>query len=141
VLAEQVMAVAHAGEIGFAFIAAYLHSFKHVAMFAEVMGDTLHAQGKYFLFCNNIDPSTRYQVPYGGVTFYVLPIFDASVYNETLELIHLEKNELKRLDTSGKLDAVVDRARTLNAKFPTITYEEGLELMGPEADRSANRPV
>jgi hypothetical protein len=140
-LAEQVMAAAQAGETTFSFIAAYLHSFEYLALFAEVMGDTLSPRGKYFLFCNNVDLSTRYQVPIGNVTFYVLPIFDASVYNETLELLYLEKNDLKKLDTSGKLDAIVDKAIRFNESFPEITYEQGLKLMGPVADRSANRPV
>jgi len=140
-LAEQVIAAAQAGEKSFTFIAAYLHSFEYLSVFAEVMADTLSPEGKYFLFCNNVDLSTKYQVPIGNVTFYVLPIFDASVYNETLELLYLEKNALKKLDTSGKLDAIVDKAVTFKESFPKITYEQGLKLMGPVADRSANRPV
>ena len=42
--------------------------------------------------------------------FYVLPIDEATVYNELLELLPLEKTELKRLDTAGKTDRVVDAA-------------------------------
>lgn len=42
--------------------------------------------------------------------FYVLPIDEATGYNELLELLHLEKTELKRLDTAGKTDRVVDAA-------------------------------
>ena len=140
-IAEQVIASAQAGEKAFTFLACYLHSFEYLAGFAEVMGDTLSPEGKYFLFCNNIDLASRYQVPHGNVTFYVLPIFEASVYNETLELIYLEKNDLKKKDTSGKLDAIVDKAMTFKQTYQTITYEEGLKRMGPVADRSANRPV
>ena len=71
---------------------------------AETLGDTLSAGGKYFLFCNNIDLSKKYQVAMKGAMFYVLPIDEATVYNELLELLYLEKNELKKLDTAGKTE-------------------------------------
>ena len=88
-----------------------------------------------------IDLSKKYQVQYGGATFYVLPIDEATVYNETLELLYLEKNDLKKLDTAGKLDAVVDAAMKFTGKFPEISYEEGLKLMGPVRNLYENRPV
>jgi hypothetical protein len=44
------------------FFAGYLLSFEHLKDVAEVLGDTLSAGGKYFLFCNNIDLSKKYQV-------------------------------------------------------------------------------
>ena len=65
--------------------------------------------------------------------FYVLPIDEATVYNELLELLYLEKNELKKLDTAGKTDRVADAALKFDITFDTITYDEGLKLMGPGA--------
>lgn len=138
---DQVISVAQAGEAKLPFFAGYLLSFEHLKDVAEALGDTLHAGGKYFLFCNNIDLSKKYQVPYKGAMFYVLPIDEATVYNEMLELLYLEKNALKKLDTAGKTDAVADAASKFDVTFDTITYAEGLELMGPVRNPNENRPV
>jgi hypothetical protein len=140
-ICDQVMAVANAGEKHLPFFAGYLLSFEHLKDVAEVLGDTLSAGGKYFLFCNNIDLSKKYQVPYKGAMFYVLPIDESTVYNELLSLLYLEKNELKKKDTAGKLDAVADAALKFDVTFDTITYAEGLALMGPVRNPNENRPV
>ena len=60
---------------------------------------------------------------------------------EILELMYLEKGTLKKLDTAGKLDAVADAALGFEEKYPEITYEEGLTLMGPVRNKNENRPV
>jgi len=138
---DQVIAAAHEGESFICFLAGFLLSFEYIKLLTEVLGDTLSPQGKYFLFCDNIDISKRYQVEVGGVTFYVLPIDEATVYNETLQLLYLEKNDLKKLDTAGKVDAIVDKAQSFNQTFPKITFEEGCKLMGPVRNIYENRPV
>lgn len=138
---DQVIAVGQAGDAKLPFFAGYLLSFEHLKDVAEALGDTLSAGGKYFLFCNNIDLSKKYQVPYQGALFYVLPIDEATVYNELLELLYLEKNALKKLDTAGKTDRVADAALKFDVTFDTITYAEGLQLMGPVRNPNENRPV
>lgn len=138
---DQVIAIAEKGNAKLPFFAGYLLSFEHLKDVAEVLGDTLTAGGKYFVFCNNIDLSRKYQVPLKGAMFYVLPIDEATVYNELLELLYLEKNDLKKLDTAGKTDAVADAAMKYDVTFDMITYEEGLALMGPVRNPNENRPV
>jgi hypothetical protein len=80
-------------------------------------------------------------VDHGGASFHILPIDEATVYNETLALLYLEKNDLKKLDTAGKVDAIVDKAMGFAESFPKISFEEGLKRMGPVRDLYANRPV
>ncbi|WP_018412901.1 hypothetical protein [Methyloversatilis thermotolerans] len=138
---DQVIMAAEAGSSHIAYFTGFLLSFEYLALLADVLGDALSPSGKYFLFCDNIDLSTRYQVQYGGATFYILPIDEATVYNEMLELLYLEKNDLKKLDTGGKVDAIADAAAKFTGKFPEITYEEGLKLMGPIRNMYENRPV
>ena len=142
---DQVIAVAQVGNPKLPFFAGYLLNFAHLKDVAEVLGDTLTAGGKYFLFCNNIDLSKKYQVPYNVnghcAMFYVLPIDESTVYNELLELLYLEKTELKKLDTAGKTDRVADAALKFDVTFDTITYAEGLALMGPVRNPNENRPV
>lgn len=141
ITADQVIAVAEEGGKGLDFMAAYLLSFEYLKPLADAMGPALKPEGKYFLYCNNIDLSKKYQVPYDGKTFYVLPIDEATVYNELLELLYLERNDLKKLDTAGKVDRVADVALTFSDTFPSMTYEEGLKAMGPVRDPGENRPV
>jgi hypothetical protein len=140
-LCGQTMAIASVGEKHLPFFAGYLLSFEYLKDVAEVLGDALGTDGKYFLFCNNIDLSKKYQVTYNGAKFYVLPIDESTVYNELLDLFFLEKNDLKKKDTAGKLDAVADAALKFKGSFTAITYEEGLKLMGPVRNPNENRPV
>ena len=139
--ADQVMAFAEQGGATIPFFACYLHSFEYLKLLAEVLGETLSPDGKYFAYCNNIDLLKRYRVSLNGIGFYVLPIDEFNVYNELLELLYLEKNDLKKLDTAGKLDKVADTALKFSDKFPDLSYEEGLKLMGPVRNRNENRPV
>ncbi len=138
---DQVMAIAEEAVPTIPFFTAYLHSFEYLKPLAEVLGETLSPSGKYILYCNNIDLSKRYTVPYAGARFYVLPLDESGVYNEILELLYLERGALKKLDTAGKLDAVADAALGFEESFPEITYEEGLKLMGPVRNKNENRPV
>lgn len=138
---DQVIAIAEVGNPKLPFFAGYLLNFAHLLDVAEVLGDTLSAGGKYFLFCNNLDLSRKYQVPLKGAMFYVLPIDEATVYNELLELFYLEKGDLKKLDTAGKTDAVANAALKFDITFDTMTYEEGLAVMGPVRNPNENRPV
>lgn len=141
ILAEQVMMVAQAGAPTIPFLCCYLLSFEYVKPLAEALGEALAADGHYFLFCNNIDLNQRYQLAYGGTVFTVLPIDEATAWNELLELLYLEKNELKRLDTGAKLEAVYRAALRWSQTYPKISYEEGLKRMGPVRNPNENRPV
>ena len=138
---DQVMAIANEGESTIPFFTGYLLSFGYLDLLVEALGDTLSPEGKYILFCNNIDLLKKYQVSLGGATFYILPIDESTVNNELLELLKIEKNDLKKLDTASKLDVVADKALKFSASYPVITYEEGLKLMGPVRNPNENRPV
>ena len=54
---------------------------------------------------------------------------------------HQEKGDLKKLDTAGKTDAVADAALKFKGSFEPMTYEEGLQRMGPVRNPNENRPV
>lgn len=137
---DQVMTIANAGEATIPFLAGVAPSLEHIGLLCELLGDKLSASGKYFFFATNLDISKRYQIAYGGATFWVLPLDEATVYNELLELLGIERNDLKKLDTAGKLDAVADAAAGFSATFPQISFDEGLKIMGPIKIRE-NRPV
>lgn len=137
---DQVMTVADASAPTIPFLAGVAPSLEHLKLLCEVLGDKLSPAGKYFFFAGNIDISQRYQIAYGGTTFWVLPLDEATVYNELLELFRIERGDLKKLDTAGKLAAVADGAANFTEKFKQISFEEGLKIMGPIKVRE-NRPV
>jgi len=141
ITADQVMAIANEGEKGIPFLCGYLLSFGYLNLVVEALGDTLIPEGKYFMFCNNIDLLKKYRVSMGGATFYILPLDESTVNNEILELLRIEKGDLKKLDTASKLDIIADKALQFSATYPEITYEEGLKLMGPVRNPNENRPV
>jgi hypothetical protein len=139
--ADQVIAVAQAGEPAIPFLACYLLSFESLHLLADVLKGLLTPSGKYFIFCNNIDLLSRYDVEIDGATFHVLPIDEATVYNEVLELLYLDKTQLKRASTGGKTDAIADAALSFKDTFEAIPYAEGVRRMGPVRNRNENRPV
>lgn len=139
--ADQFLAIAEAGPEIIPFFACYLHSFESLTALADVLKGLLSPDGKYFAFCNNIDLLSKYDVEINGATFHILPIDEATVYNELLELLYLDKTQLKRASTPGKIDAIADAARAFSDSFEAIAYTEGLKRMGPVRNRSENRPV
>lgn len=140
---EQVIAAGNEGEHHLSFLAGFLLSFGYLRILAEVLGEALSPSGKYILFCDNIDLSKKYVIEYAGATFYILPIDEATVYNELLELLYLDKGELKKRDTGGKLDAVVNAGMDFvgDRKFIRASYDELVASMGPVRNPYENRPV
>jgi hypothetical protein len=138
---EQVLTIAQEGESTIPILAGYLHSFEYLQSVTEVLGNLLSPVGTYFMYCNNIDLLAKYRVTLDGVTFYVLPCDESTVWKEMLELMSIDKNDIKKLDTAGKLDYLLDAALGLDAKYEPITYEQGLGLMEPVKNRNENRPV
>ena len=140
IVTDQVMMVCDDGKT-IPFFSSFLLSFEYLALVHEVLGPYFVPTGKYIVFCDNIDLSKKYTVKLGEISYTVLPIDEATVYNETLELLYLEKNDLKKFDTAGKLDAVANGATKFSATYTPLSYEEGLKIMGPIRDLGANRPV
>ncbi|ACK52534.1 conserved hypothetical protein [Methylocella silvestris BL2] len=138
---EQVIAVADAGAETIPFLTANFLSFEHLQSFADVLKGKLSPTGKYFAFCNNIDLLAKYHVEIDGIPFYVLPLDESTVYNEVLELLRLDKTDLKKLTIGGKTDAVADAALAFDDSFDAISFAQGLERMGPVKNRYEHRPV
>jgi len=137
---DQVMMTAAAGASTIAFLAGFATSLEHLRLLCEIMGEKLAPGGKYFFFAGNLDISKKYQIAYGGATFWVLPLDEATVYNELLEEFRVEKSDLKKLDTAGKLSIIAAKAAEFTEKWPQISFEEGLAVMGPIRVKE-NRPV
>jgi hypothetical protein len=138
---EQVLTIANEDEPTIPVLAGYLHSFEYLSTAADVLKGLLSPAGAYFLYCNNIDLLAKYRVTIDGVTFAVLPCDESTVWKEMTDLLSIDKNDIKKMNTAGKLDYVLDAARNAATGFDEITYEQGLALMEPVKNRNENRPV
>ncbi len=138
---EQVLTIVSESEPTIPVLAGYLHSFAYVKAMAEVLAGLLSPAGTYFIFCNNIDLLAKYRLTVGEITFYILPCDESTVWKEMLDLMSIDKNDIKKLDTAGKLDYLLDAAVGLEAKYEMITLEQGLAAMEPVKNRNENRPV
>jgi len=135
------LTVAQEGEATIPVLAGYLHSFAYLADVAKVLDGALTSKGSYFIFCNNIDLLAKYRTKLGNITFHVLPCDESTVWKEMLDLVGVDKNDIKKLDTAGKLDYLLDAAKGVDADYAEISYEEGLARMEPVKNRNENRPV
>jgi len=138
---EQVLVIAQEGEPTIPILAGYLHSFAYLQDVTAALNGLLSPGGTYFMYCNNIDLLAKYRVTLDGITFFILPCDESTVWKEMLELMSIDKNDIKKLDTAGKLDYLLDAALGFNPNYDTITYEQGLAVMEPVKNRNENRPV
>lgn len=139
---EQVLAVADATTGKIPVLAGYLHSFAYLKDVGAVLGDLLSPTGTYVFFVNNLDFLKKYRVALtADVTAYVLPLDESTVWKETLELVDIDKNDVKKLGGPAKLQLVMDKLAAFSAAYPEISYDEGVATMEPVRNRNENRPV
>lgn len=138
---EQVLAVADAATGKIPALVGYLHNFAWLKDAGEVLADYVDPAGTYVFFANNIDFLKKYRVPFAGAMAYVLPLDESTVWKETLELVDVDKNDIKKLNGAEKLEYVLAKVAAFTAAYPELSYDEGVALMEPVRNRNANRPV
>ncbi|WP_315811387.1 hypothetical protein [Bradyrhizobium sp. SZCCHNR2028] len=138
---EQVLTIVNDGEATIPVLVGYIHSLAYLETAVEVLKSQLQPNGKYFMFCNNIDLLAKYRIKMGDVTFYVLPCDESTVWKEMLDLLSIDKNDIKKLDTAGKLDYVLDTAKDFSENYDLVPYADALARMEPVKNRNENRPV
>lgn len=138
---EQVLTVAQDGESTIPVLAGYLHSFAYLTDVGRVLDGALRPDGRYFMFCNNIDLLAKYRTNVGDIPFQILPCDESTVWKEMMGLAGLDKNDFKKFDAGGKLDYLLDAATALDVSYEEISYKDGLKRMGPVKNRNQNRPV
>jgi len=137
----QVFVSAREGEPTFECFMCYLLSFEYLKTTFEVIGELFKPGGKYFFYSNNQDLLKKYRIQMGDVMCYCLPIGEATAYNEFLELLYIDKNDIKKLNTGGKMDYIINEAMKFDCDWEIISFEEGVNRMGPVRNPNENRPV
>jgi hypothetical protein len=138
---EQVLTMVQDGASTIPILVGYIHSFAYLNVLSEVLDGLLTPDGTYFVFCNNIDLLAKYRVTLRGITFFVLPCDESTVWKEMMDLMSIDKNDVKKLNTAGKLDYLLDAAIGFNEKYDVVSFEAGLARMEPVKNRNENRPV
>ncbi len=138
IMADQVILWADSEKIR--FMGCHVDSLAHLELIVEMLQPYLDVSGKYFVFAGNIDISEKYHIDLGGVGFHILPLDEATVWNELLEYLNLDRGDIKRLDSGEKIEAVANAASNFSGKFKHVTFAEGLTVMGP-VRIPENRPV
>ncbi len=126
---EAAFATAESGEAALSFLAGSLPSYKQLPALIEALGANVKPDGKYFIYVGDLDRASRYQISFDGVTLYVLPIDDTSVYNELIDFLYLDKTKMKKFDTAAKIDSIADGAAKYSQTYEAIDYEEGLRRL------------
>jgi hypothetical protein len=90
------------------FLACEMETFAHFEPFFERYKAFLSPESKVVLFVIDLDDSGVFE--YEGVTFNAVVLDESSVWNEMLEMVGLEKSELKKATPSEKIEAVYDEA-------------------------------
>ncbi|TXT38156.1 MAG: hypothetical protein FD135_3114 [Comamonadaceae bacterium] len=129
VMLGAAIATATDGEAILSFLAGSLSTYKHLPALIEALGSNIKAGGKYFIYVSDLDRASRYQIAFNGVSFYVLPIDDTSVYNELVDFLYLDKTKMKKMDTAEKVDVIADAALKYTQTYETISFEEGLKRL------------
>jgi hypothetical protein len=138
---EAVAAVTKDGESTIPVLIGYLHNFAHLKDVVDIVGPVLNPAGTYFMYCNNIDLLAKYKVKLGGIPFFILPLDESTVWKEAMDLVSLDKNDVKKLDLGGKLQALMDKTIGFDDSYDEKTYEDVLAVMEPVKNRNENRPV
>lgn len=129
VMLEAAIATASDTEATLSFLAGSLSTYKQLPALIEALGASIGAGGKYFIYVSDLDRASRYQIDFSGISFYVLPIDDTSVYNELIDFLYLDKNKMKKMDTAAKVDAIADGALKYTQAYEVISFEEGLKRL------------
>jgi len=84
------------------------------------------ADAKSLLFVVNI--TKPMQVELGGITFVLIPLIEGIAWNELLDVLHLEKSDLKGTSAAQKVVIAYNEFCNYKAKSPVMTLEEGAAL-------------
>lgn len=108
----------------FVFVSGLFDELADVQTFLEKYKPVLSPDTLTLFFVENI--ASNMQVVLDGITFRFVPYKEGMVWNETLELLYIEKADLKGQSPEDKVVTVYEAAKGFNIKAETIPFEEAL---------------
>jgi len=108
----------------FIFVNGLFEELAHVSVFIEKYGSYLTPDTTTLFFVENI--TAPMQVELLGTLFKFVPYKEGFVWNETLELLYIEKADLKGQSAEDKVVTAYEAAKGYKIKADVIPFEEAL---------------
>ncbi len=108
----------------FIFVNGLFEELQHVPIFLEIYGSYLTPDTTTLCFVENI--AAPMQIELLGTVFKFVPYKEGFVWNETLELLYIEKSDLKGQSAEDKVVTAYEAAKGFKVKADPISYEEAL---------------
>lgn len=106
------------------FINGLFFELEHLPIFVEKYKDALTPNTVTLFYVEDI--ATPMQIIIDGITFNLMPYKEGMIWNETLELLYIEKADLKGQSGEDKVVTMYEVAKDFKIKAEPITLEEGL---------------
>lgn len=113
-----------ANEDKFIFVNGLFEELQQVTVFLEKYLPMLMADTTTLFFVENI--AEPMQLVLEGINFRFVPYKDGMVWNETLDLLYIEKADLKGQSAEDKVVTVYEAAKGFKVKSEIISLEEAL---------------
>lgn len=106
------------------FINGLFRELQHIPQFIEKYKAALTPDTLTLFFVENIPENMLLELE--GVTFKCLPYKEGMVWNETLELLYIEKADLKGQSAEDKVVTMYEAAKSFSTKTSPIAFEEAV---------------
>ena len=108
----------------FIFVNGLFSELQQVPIFIEKYRAALNSQTVTLFFVENI--AKPLLITLDGITFNFLPYKDGMVWNETLDLLYIEKADLKGQSAEDKVLTCYESAKTYKIKTDPTSFEAAL---------------
>lgn len=108
----------------FIFVNGMFHELAQVPEFISKYKEALTPETLLVMYVENI--AENMQIELDGFTFKFVPYRDGMVWNETLELLYIEKADLKGQSAEDKVVTMYEAAKDFKIKTAPIAFEEAL---------------
>lgn len=117
-------AVALASSDKLLFVSGLFYELDKLAMFVEKYKDALTPDTLLLFYVENI--AEKMKVSLDGYTFQLVPYPDGMVWNELLEMLYIEKSDLKGQSAEDKVITLFEAAKDFDTKTAAIGFDEAL---------------
>ena len=100
-----------------------LHNYKYLCHLKNQFRLLIKVELDLF-YVENI--AEKMKVEHQGMTFQLLPYTEGMIWNELLELLYIEKSDLKGQSAEDKVITVFDEAKSFDTKADIISLESAL---------------
>lgn len=107
------------------FVSGLLIELKHIELFLEKYREALEPSTCFLFFVENINDKLK--VESEGFIFQCLPYRDGMIWNELLDLLYIEKSDLKGQSAETKVLTVFESAKNYDLNIPPISLAEALD--------------